>query len=1012
MASRSACVFLAAALLLTSVSAGAAGAQTDDSTVSETPHSIGQPPRMRFAVGIQGGYAYDLDSSVGRVFANLTPAGIFPSFGVHLMSLEGGVSYRNDQWSGDIGYYIRIPYIRTGVEWDFRESGLSYVISLQFAGRRGGLFHHGEELRFDYWGRNKELLAGIVLNSPFWKYRRNRPIEKTKKIGKGDIPDAADDFTESGLPGDLEQSVRDIEHAVEWLDRLLTPRFILDDIEERARIYRDHIRIEGHSFVNEDERYHSQLRRAFALAIGDDVAGDQIAEEAERIIYDEIVTPYNSHFAEGKKPETPDGYSETAIELFDSFLASHSRFAVQEADAAERQKALAYEVFRRTVAAIHRTAKMSGERWKTGMWSKAGRLAWLPLNYGLRPEQYDTQAEFDAITEKLTGHDYTRHNTVEYLINEQFHYALKRMILDTRDYHVLVIHDFQGQRNNGETDAKGWEIAADGYMRAMIDAVKAIDAGERERLPQFMVFIDENYYQGNGSRPIMTFMEEIYTSATVDLKDTDIKQHIEETHRELLETIQASPTFQGMSEKELARVFKVHVSVTNVWDPAFALDIDIRDHRKFAFRDVFEEDPAGGEGVLTGTGVGDHYHPPSWEDRALLIRGPALVELKRSVKKLCLSQGFKKDEVPMALRDRPFPADYEDKLQKLWDRGWRENIMIVFNDTGYGEKKATVQRATMYNLAPKKSVLMSLDSLWLSDYWAAMYIAAALRGAHVYAIAPSPTNAPSSAKPTMYLMQQTLELLVAARKYLQEDLDKIGGKIHVGLYNNAFGSGDRVARASAFLMGLEKTPFIIEDFPVAPEVIDVYREYAETWRIYSEESVTDSVSADGGEDEVRPFLHMKTQFFATDVALDILKDEEWESICRKMAEVRTKQLLKDETVGLAPLAIVEFDSISGIDPMEARFKKYLAENRPDERENAILAFTIGSMNQDRRGMLSDGEVLAVCGGYTALIGVMDLFGLATMATWVDSKEDLVELFPEPGMRTRAKRLTRRLQDLF
>ena len=71
--------------------------------------------------------------------------------------------------------------------------------------------------------------------------------------------------------------------------------------------------------------------------------------------------------------------------------------------------------------------------------------------------------------------------------------------------------------------------------------------------------------------------------------------------------------------------------------------------------------------------------------------------------------------------------------------------MIVFNDTGYGTKKATVQRAVMYNLAPKASVLLSIDSLWLSDFWAGMYVSAALRGAHVYGIAPSPANAPSSA---------------------------------------------------------------------------------------------------------------------------------------------------------------------------------------------------------------------------------------------------------------------------
>jgi hypothetical protein len=63
-------------------------------------------------------------------------------------------------------------------------------------------------------------------------------------------------------------------------------------------------------------------------------------------------------------------------------------------------------------------------------------------------------------------------------------------------------------------------------------------------------------------------------------------------------------------------------------------------------------------------------------------------------------------------------------------------------------------------------------------------------------------------------------------------------------------------------------------------------------------------------------------------------------------------------------------------------------------------------------MLSDGEVLAVCGGYTALVGVIDLFGLAATADWVNSLEELQTLFPKPTMSTRAKRLSRYLQDFF
>jgi hypothetical protein len=98
--------------------------------------------------------------------------------------------------------------------------------------------------------------------------------------------------------------------------------------------------------------------------------------------------------------------------------------------------------------------------------------------------------------------------------------------------------------------------------------------------------------------------------------------------------------------------------------------------------------------------------------------------------------------------------------------------------------------------------------------------------------------------------------------------------------------------------------------------------------------------------------------------------------------------------------------------MVDRFEDYLANDRPDERENVMYAFTIGSMNQDRRGMLSDGEILAVVSGYSALIGVVDMYGLATTATYIGTVEEMETLFPKPNMSARMKRISRYLQDFF
>src|SRR5256885_11930854 len=83
---------------------------------------------------------------------------------------------------------------------------------------------------------------------------------------------------------------------------------------------------------------------------------------------------------------------------------------------------------------------------------------------------------------------------------------------------------------------------------------------------------------------------------------------------------------------------KVHVNVTNRVDASFWSgglvssvfgypDDVMRDHRKIAFRDVSEDDPFRGVGMLTGMGVGQQYLGPGWDDRSLMLPRPVLLEL-------------------------------------------------------------------------------------------------------------------------------------------------------------------------------------------------------------------------------------------------------------------------------------------------------------------------------------------------------------------------------------------------
>ena len=73
----------------------------------------------------------------------------------------------------------------------------------------------------------------------------------------------------------------------------------------------------------------------------------------------------------------------------------------------------------------------------------------------------------------------------------------------------------------------------------------------------------------------------------------------------------------------------------------------MRDHRKIAFYDLTEDDPYKGEAMFTGMGIGEHYAGATWEDRALIVQGPAALEAKAALRRLLARQG--------AQRTRRFP---------------------------------------------------------------------------------------------------------------------------------------------------------------------------------------------------------------------------------------------------------------------------------------------------------------------------------------------------------------------
>src|SRR5262245_28217354 len=154
------------------------------------------------------------------------------------------------------------------------------------------------------------------------------------------------------------------------------------------------------------------------------------------------------------------------------------------------------------------------------------------------------------------------------------------MIRETQDYQVTIVHDFRGRSAAGSADLYGWDLVSDGYLAAFTRAVQDLDAGKRTKLPQFFLFLDANYYDANHSQAIMTYLENLYDPAAKVGKPWEVELQVKTAQEALVSAIQASPSLRGLSPKQLRRVFKVHVSITNPFDPAFMLDVSRRDHRK------------------------------------------------------------------------------------------------------------------------------------------------------------------------------------------------------------------------------------------------------------------------------------------------------------------------------------------------------------------------------------------------------------------------------------------------
>jgi len=971
--------------------------------------SMGQPQKWKPYVGpalvwdrgdpTEGGWQL-----FGGVYRDILGAAV-GGFGVAGEAYYSHVAGEND---GGFRLFGAVPFfgLQLGTDYAIENSDWSFIMSFQFPWRRSGPLNKGDTFRLDYYPtRNHSFAFGLSI--PVFQHwaGKTRPQRDSVELPKK--PKLYDPVYEPSQ--EMRETLGVVRSASININTFTTPFLDMDaETDEahmdtfledltRAKAFidsTDQMYPNGHTYSAEIDVYHRELEKAFVMAAGvGEASGEKVTKQARRILRDEVVFPYNRLLGQRKRRDSLYGFGMRAEEVFSAWLFTSS-------DVPPLNHTAVLYVFSQLIGYWDEHRHQEKRSWGDS------RLVWIPLHYVIKTDESDTQAELNALVEAAVQQKFSDANDVHYVINEMFQPEVYRMIHKARDYHVLWIHDYRGRNSQGKPDKIGFAQTVDAYLQALTERV--LDYEKTRKIPVFMIFLDQIYYEANDGRLWLTLLEDpLDHKVNLPSGYDEWEDHIRDTQQKLRDAVAASPTLQAGSKRYgegwLKNKIKVNINNTNIADMSyrsnylfgwlpFIPDVLLRDHRKISFYDVTELDPSRGEAIFTGMGIGEHYAGPTWDDRAILVGGPSLVHLKDEARELLLSQGFEEHEIPVPLRALPKPDNYNEMLGQLREQGWTTTAMQVYNATGYGMKWSNMLKGTLYNLMPRGTIMIIPDSLWNSFLWGGMMVGAALRGCWVFPISPALANAPSDGLPQMARANELFTRLLLVQNNLKDEIDEAGGMFRVGIYDAQYDVGDAFANIQHFNRGAAHSELYRKVFPFDQSVFDLIATFEDSLHAVGFEPV---YLAEDVEDR-KPKLHLKTQFFAShDAIYSLVTLKEWKPIIHEYMKARADQVrVRDNYVSAKSLR----DAISEVSRPLTR--SWYENSTPEQKEKTFFFLTVGSHNMDYRGKFMDGEVSVIVAGEDALIAYLDFASIMAKTTWLESVEQLNELLPASEGRAR------------
>jgi hypothetical protein len=388
--------------------------------------------------------------------------------------------------------------------------------------------------------------------------------------------------------------------------------------------------------------------------------------------------------------------------------------------------------------------------------------------------------------------------------------------------------------------------------------------------------------------------------------------------------------------------------------------------------------------IRMGVGIGEHFASTSWEDRGYRLRGPVTLEARAGLRRLLTLNGVGGDDIPAPLREIASAKAAEREANR---NDYVGRALQVHNEPGFGAKQSSVVRAMLYDLAQPGAVVVVPDPLWVSDEWAAMLAGAAARGVTVCVIAPALANAPSPEPPVMTLAHDVMRRLLQLREELDAPIRRAGGALRVGLFAAHAQVDDGAARRQEVLDGLQRAPWIRDLIPFDARTLAVLDR-------------AEAQAASGGKDGTAlathesprpPQLHQKTQLIARPGAIAALvRQPGWDDVLAQTMRAQSQQTERiAEQIGWTT-PDVDSTATRGADLLLRGYEQALPEA---ERKQVSFYYTLGTQNQDPRGMMLDGESTVIVSGFYAAAGLVDTYYLMARTTWITTPVELDALLP-------------------